>query len=95
MSKYNWPDIFKTFEASGLSQNQFCQEQNINPKYFNLKFSQHRHKNNQGTPFAKAKITPKPESHSSGLMLEIGACKIHCPSTMPIDSFVSLVHALQ
>ena len=90
MSKYNWPDIFKTFEESNLSQARFCKEQNINPKYFNLKYSKHRGEEGS-TVFTKIEIKP---ASASGLTLKVGPCAIQCPESMPIQSLVSLVHSL-
>lgn len=91
MSKYNWPEIFKTFEESGLSQTQFCKEQNINVKYFNLRYSKHRSDEACDQGFTKIDVQP---SESAALTLQIGQCTIHCSNTMPIDSFVSLVRKL-
>lgn len=91
--KHNWPELFETFEASGLSQTEFCKQHDLNPKYFNLKLS----KRNaiEASSFAKVSVTssntPAPDQ---GLVLELGNCKIHCPAAMPIPSFVSLVKSL-
>lgn len=34
---YNWPELLQQFEESGLTQTQFCKQQNINPNYFGQK----------------------------------------------------------
>lgn len=92
MSKYNWSDIFKSFEGSGLSQTQFCKEQNINAKYFNLKYSQHRSTSDTGPAFVKAEVNSL--SRESALTIQVGRCTVVCPANMPVQSFVSLVHQL-
>ncbi|WP_019605888.1 IS66 family insertion sequence element accessory protein TnpA [Teredinibacter turnerae] len=89
--KYNWPQLFADYEQSGLSQTEFCKQHGINPKYFSLKLS--KRKASEGSPFAKAIVQPEVE-YTTSLVLHIGHCKILCPSTMPIPSFVALVKAL-
>ncbi len=37
--KYDWPKLIEAFNQSGLTQTQFCEENNLNPKYFSLKRS--------------------------------------------------------
>lgn len=32
--KYDWPTLVAEFEQSGLTQNQFCLNKDINPKYY-------------------------------------------------------------
>ncbi|TVZ39051.1 hypothetical protein P886_5059 [Alteromonadaceae bacterium 2753L.S.0a.02] len=88
---YNWPQLFTEFEQSGLSQVEFCKQHNINPKYFSLKRSRREAQDTKA--FTKVVVTRAPVSHQ-GLILEVGNCKIHCPETMPIPSFVSLVQSL-
>lgn len=92
MSKYNWPDIIQSFEGSGLSQTQFCKEQNINVKYFNLKYSQHRSMGDTAPAFIKAEVDSA--SQEIALTLQVGRCTVICPANMPIQSLVSLVHQL-
>ncbi|WP_185231924.1 IS66 family insertion sequence element accessory protein TnpA [Teredinibacter franksiae] len=89
--KYNWPEIFEKFDSSGLSQTEFCKQHNLNTKYFNLKLS--KRKAQDGGAFAKAIVQLEPAS-PEGLTVEVGHCKIHCPATMSIPSFVSLVRSL-
>jgi len=91
--KHNWPALFEKFEESGLSQTEFCKQHELNPKYFSLKLS--KRQGFKGTGFAKVNVTPKMSlSPTQGLVLEVGNCKIYCPSAMPIPSFVSLVKSL-
>ena len=90
--KYNWPQLIADFEASDLNQTAFCQLHEINPKYFNRKLTDHRSKT---AGFCRvippAASNTKPET---GLILEVGQCKIHCPDAMPIESFAFLVRSL-
>lgn len=90
-TRYNWPDLFAKFDDSNLSQTAFCKEHNLNPKYFNLKLF--KRKAQQSVAFAEVIVQPEQVS-SKGLVLEVGNCKVHCPTSMPIPSFVSLVKAL-
>ena len=92
MSKYNWPDLIDSYQASALSQTEFCKEKNINPKYFNLKYSQHRSKQDDTSTFVKAQIESAVQVPT--LTLHVGRCTVRCPHNMPIQSFVSLVHQL-
>lgn len=86
-TRYNWPELFAKFDESGLSQSAFCKEHDLNPKYFNLKLSK------RSAAFAEVHVQPEQDCRA-GLMLEVGNCKVHCPTSMPIPSFVSLVKAL-
>lgn len=87
--KYDWPHLIKKFEQSGLTQSQFCKDEGINPRYFSLKLGQHRNKSEPA--FIKATASNPP---TEGLVLQVGQCKVICPSSMPIDSFVMLVRSL-
>ncbi len=88
---YNWPQLFGEFARSNLSQAEFFKQREINPTYFSLKLS--RQKALEAGAFAQVVVQPTQLS-PEGLVLEIGNCKIHCPATMPIPSFVSLVKSL-
>ena len=90
---YNWPQLFAAFEQSGLSQVEFCKQHDLNPKYFSLKLSKHKALTQESNPFAHVVVQPDAAS-SQGLVLEVGNCKIHCPDTMQIPYFVSLIKAL-
>jgi len=87
--KYDWPELLKEFEQSGLTQAQFCQDKGINPRYFCLKRAKLRkQQENQFTPV-------EIESTSfNGLVLEVGRCRVNCPTTMTLDSLAALVHTL-
>lgn len=89
--KYNWPELFASFEASGLTQAAFCKERNINPKYFSLRYA--RRGAHQEKRFVKAEVVPTPQS-DTGVTLEVGQCRIHCPPSMPLPQLTDLIQAL-
>lgn len=93
--KYNWPELFQKFEQSGLTQAQFCAEQNLNPKYFSRKradFLDTRHQ--RASPFQQV-ISQSPYAvvEQTAFTLEFGRCKVHCPGEL-IPQLVSLIQAL-
>ena len=88
--KRNWQELFDTFEKSDLTQTEFCKEHDLNPKYFSQKLAQHK---SGSSAFAKVSVEHK-EPITTGLILEVGNCKVHCPVSMPIPSFVTLVKSL-
>lgn len=88
--KRNWQELFDTFEKSDLTQTEFCKQYDLNPKYFSQKLA----KNKAGsTAFAKVSVDPR-KPITTGFILEVGHCKVHCPMEMPIPSFVTLVKSL-
>ena len=89
--RYNWSQLFSDFDESGLSQADFCKRQDLNPTYFSLKLS--KRKAQEGGTFTKVVLKPE-DSLSQGLIIEVGHCKIHCPTAIPLPSFVSLVKCL-
>lgn len=89
--KYNWPQIFVDFDQSNLTQTEFCQQQNLNAKYFNLKLSKRKAASDSG--FSKVSVQPV-NTQPDGLAIEVGNCKILCPTSMPVSSLVMLVRSL-
>ncbi len=89
--KYDWPKLIEALNQSGLIQTQFCEENNLNPKYFSLKRS--KLLSSDRPAFEKAVIETPPESPVS-LTIQVGRCKIHCPDAMPVQSFAALEHSL-
>lgn len=88
--KHNWQEYFKAFERADLTQTEFCKQHDLNAKYFSQKLAQHKA---GSTAFAKVSIESK-EPIVTGLIIEVGNCKVHCPISMPIPSFVTLVKSL-
>lgn len=89
--KYNWPEIFTAYEQSDQTQVEFCKQNDINPKYFNLKLGQRNAPSE--SPFSKIDIRPA-SAEVTSLLIEVGNCKVHCPPSMPIQSFATLVRSL-
>lgn len=94
--KYNWPELFDAFEQSALTQAEFCQQHNINPKYFNVKWNQHRHETHEPTGFTRVQIASPRHSAftASQVVIEHGQCKIHCPDSMTPSDVANLVRLL-
>ena len=88
--KYNWPELLTNFENSNLTQAAFCQQHNLNPKYFNQKWITYR---KAQSSFQKVTVDIA-QSPSAQLVIRIGRCHIVCPDSMLIESFTSLVHKL-
>jgi len=63
--KYNWPELIKSFDASGLSQTEFCRQNNLNPKYFSLKRS--KLLSPEGASFVKVEVA-KPSVTTSRMI---------------------------
>ena len=91
--KYDWPALLAEFEQSSLNQTQFAKEKGINPKYLCQKIKAAATNDNNPKSFTQVKVETNAAS-SSGLFVEVGRCKIHCPETMPLPSLVTLVHSL-
>ena len=89
--KYNWPELIKSFEASGLSQTEFCRQNNLNPKYFSLKRS--KLLSTKGASFVKVEVA-KPPATPASVTIQVGRCQIICPESMTVESFATLVHRL-
>ena len=87
--KHDWPTLLEKFEQSGLTQVQFCQDNNLNPRYFSLQRSKRLQPVDRG--FAQIKLANEP---STELRLQIGRCQILCPTTMSLQSLSALVHTL-
>lgn len=88
--KYNWPELVQAFESSGLTQAAFCEQHDLNPKYFSQKRSELL--GLKRAAFDKVdvnKLEPTTE-----LTIQVGRCHIHCPESMPIESLALLVHHL-
>lgn len=88
--KYDWPSLLKAFEQSDLTQTAFCQEHNLNPKYFSQRlkrFAQERH------GLTQVEVA-KPESLVSGMTIDYGRCRIHCSPGATAGDIAQLVRSL-
>ena len=92
--KYNWPELFKAFDASGLNQTQFCKQHDLNPKYFSNKRSQFIAKqSSSGSSDAFHKVAVLPAAQST-MVLEIGSCKVHVPHAWSLAQTTAFIKAL-
>lgn len=89
--RYNWPKLIQEFEDSGLTQDQFCKERDLNPKYFSLRRSVLCSTDKPAFEKVSVKATPK---QATGLTVQVGRCQIQCLECMPIDSFMTLVNSV-
>ncbi len=72
--KYNWPQLFQSFDEPAQTQTQFCEENNINPKYFSLKRS--KYLSSAEPAFEKIEAADTPNSPNR-LTIQVGRCHIH------------------
>lgn len=89
----HWPTLLKAFDESGLTQAQFCQERNINPKYFSTRRGQllSKEKNN----FIKVKITePEKVENPTSISLRLSSGDLHFNTSVSPAYIASLVRAL-
>lgn len=86
--KYDWPVLIAAFEKSGLTQIQFCEMNNLNPRYFSQcrkRLTQHKNS------FVKVTVeSPRP----IGVIVEYGQCRIHCGAQATATEIAQLVRAL-
>lgn len=93
--KYNWPELIERFDASGLSQTDFCQQHDINPKYFSQKRAAYNTKRAAESPFMAVDVaTATPSSSEAHITLTVGRCTIQCPTALPLSSVADLVKQL-
>lgn len=91
--KYDWPKLIADFEACNQTQTQFCKDRDINARYFNQQL--HKHRSHDKTKFVELEVEPQQAATSeAGLIIVVGRCKIECPTSMPLQSFTTLVHSL-
>ncbi|MCH9665925.1 MAG: hypothetical protein K0U41_08805 [Gammaproteobacteria bacterium] len=86
--KYDWPALIAKFEESGQTQTVFCQEHDLNPKYFSQRLKRCMQERNG---LAKVEVTLP---LANGIVIEYGQCRIHCAPQMTTPDIVHLVQAL-
>ena len=92
--KYDWPKLFLEFESSQQTQTQFAKDRGICPRYFNQQLQKHRKPGNKAK-FVELKVETKEVTpEEAGLTITVGRCKVECPTSMPLQSFATLVHSL-
>ena len=95
-SKQQWRELIVQFEQSGLSQAQFCQQVNINAKYFSLKFRQRQselQKPEDGDFIAVQQIKAK-VSEPHPLKLCVGQVQLELPAEVNPQWLSVLMRAL-
>jgi len=96
--RHDWPSIIAEFKQSGLSQNAFCKQKGLALSSFNHQFR--RQQNQITSPFVRVAVDePKsPALDADGkhesILLEVGTCKIHWPSQLPVESLARFVKHL-
>ena len=93
--KHDWPALFAVYQQSELTQTHFCQQYDVNPKYFSLKLS--KYKTQASGVFTRAlvqSISERDASPAQCITLDLGYCKIHWPMTLPVPSLVTLIRSL-
>lgn len=89
----HWPTLLKAFDQSGLTQVQFCQERNINPKYFSTRRSQLLGKEKNNFIKVKAEEPEKAEKPTS-LSLRLSSGELYFNTSVSPSYIASLVRAL-
>ncbi len=90
---HHWPTLLKAFDESGLTQAQFCQERNINPKYFSTRRRQLLGK--EKNSFIKVKLDkPEKAENPSSLSLRLPSGELHFTASVSPSYIASLVRAL-
>jgi hypothetical protein len=92
-SKHDWPALMQAFETSGLTQTKFCEQNNLNPKYFSLKRSKLSPSKKSVPAFQKVAVEKRIDL-SIPLVIHVGRCKIECPASMSSKQLATLVHEL-
>lgn len=90
--KYNWPVLLEEFENSGLTQTQFCKVKNINPRYFSLCRS--KHLASEQPSFTKVQLDNTSSDPVPEITIEVGRCRIKCPSNFSAQALAALIHSL-
>ena len=89
--KHNWPELIAKFKGSSQTQAAFCQEQGLNPGYFNQKLNEG--KKSFSDAFTKVERDTSQRSETR-IVLQVGHCKVICPPTLPMESIAMLARSL-
>ncbi|MFA7555884.1 MAG: hypothetical protein WCY88_16695 [Spongiibacteraceae bacterium] len=91
-TKQQWLVLIEQFEASGLSQADFCKTHEINPKYFSLKRSKLlAPSESSSSPFVRA---TRQKSPAQAFTLVCGRVTVRCDATVSTSSLAQLITAL-
>jgi len=89
--KYDWPSLFQEFKDSGLTQAKFCDEKDINPNYFSLRYTKHQRA--QPDSFSRVEVSQVAPSNS-GIVLRLSHGELHFDSNTEPEYIASIIRAL-
>jgi len=97
--KYNWPALLEAQAASGLTQTEFCRQNNVCAKYFSLQKSRAAKKGRAGKSgksdrFVRAVPPVKPVVSRSMLTVSVGPVSLRFGSDTDPAYVAKLVAAL-
>ena len=93
-TKQQWLTLIEQFEASGLSQADFCKTHEINPKYFSLKRSKLLAPDeSSASPFVRA-TRQASQLPAQVFTLVCGRVTVRCDTTVSTTSLAQLIKAL-
>jgi hypothetical protein len=95
-TKSDWQDLFNEHKQSGLTAVAFCQERNLNPKYFCLRRKQLQINNECKATSAFTAVTLPSLSATSMIELQINdTVKLSLPQTISPTWLVDFIHQLR
>lgn len=95
-TKSDWQDLFNEHKQSGLTAVAFCQERNLNPKYFCLRRKQLQPNNKNTAASAFTAVTLPSSSATPMIELQINdTVKLSLPQTISPTWLVDFIHQLR
>ena len=95
-TKSDWQDLFNEHKQSGLTAVAFCQERNLNPKYFCLRRKQLQPNNEKTVASAFTAVTLPSLNPTSMIELQINdTVKLSLPQTISPAWLVDFIHQLR
>lgn len=91
-SKEDWLALFQQYDESGLPASQFCQQNNLCPKYFSLRKKQLGW---GGSTFIKVKVpVPAKPCTANTIRLSVGDCTLQLPLSVSETWLANMVKTL-
>lgn len=94
-TKSDWQALFTEHKQSGLTAVAFCQERNLNPKYFCLRRKQLQTKMETKTSSAFVPVTMPISNTTSMIELQQGSARLKIPMSVSPDWLVDLIQKIQ
>ena len=89
-----WQSLIAAFEASGLTQTAFCQQHDLNPKYFSLKRGKLMTQKVSDRPVFSQAVVATPAPGAAMVTLQVGRVTVELsPSTSP-DYLAQVIRSL-